>query len=108
MSPRHFTLFLLSLCLVRAPAAEIPHAQFDEKQRVFFQDYCVECHNAEKHKGKLRLDDISFSIETVEAADRWQKILNELNSGRSRPMKQRSSRNAAARPNSWINFRARL
>src|SRR5580704_9762092 len=85
MSPRHFLLFLFSFCLVRAQAAETPHARFDEKQRAFFQDYCVECHNAEKHKGKLRLDDISFSIETVEAADRWQKILNQLNSGEMPP-----------------------
>jgi len=85
MSPRLFILFPLFVCLVRAPAAEAPRAQFDEKQREFFKDYCVECHNADKHKGKLRLDDISFSIETVEAADRWQKILNELNSGEMPP-----------------------
>jgi hypothetical protein len=82
---RTLLITLLVLACSRAQAAETPRAQFDEKQREFFQDYCVECHNAEKHKGKLRLDDISFSIETVEAADRWQKILNELNSGEMPP-----------------------
>jgi hypothetical protein len=87
MSPRLLILFLCLSC-ARAQAAEAPQrpqARLDEKQREFFKDYCVECHNAEKHKGKLRLDDISFSIESVEAADRWQKILNELNSGEMPP-----------------------
>src|SRR5258708_33144439 len=84
MSPR-FLVPVLCLCFVRAQAIEAPHAQLDEKHRAFFKDYCVECHNAEKHKGKLRLDDISFSIESVEAADRRQKILNQLNSGEMTP-----------------------
>ena len=93
---------LLILCfglsLLRMEAAEVPHARLDERQREFFKDYCVECHNAEKHKGKLRLDDISFSIESVEDADRWQKILNQLNSGEMPPdeAKQQPERNRKA------------
>jgi hypothetical protein len=74
-------IFLLCLCALRTRADEMPQARLDEKQRGFFTDYCVECHNEKKHKGKLRLDDISFSIQSVEQADRWQKILNQLNSG---------------------------
>ncbi len=66
-------------------AAEPAHAQLDEKHRVFFTDNCVECHNEKKHKGKLRLDDISFAIDPAESADRWQKILNQLNSGEMPP-----------------------
>ena len=65
--------------------AEVPRARLDEKQREFFKSYCVRCHNAEKQEGKLRLDDISFEIDTVEKADRWQKILNQLNSGEMPP-----------------------
>ena len=60
-------------------------ARLDETQRAFFQDYCAECHGAETQEGKLRLDNISFTIETVEQADRWQKILNQLNSGEMPP-----------------------
>jgi hypothetical protein len=80
-------LFLLPLLLAGfAPwSAAAPHAQLDERHRAFFKDYCVECHNAEKHKGKLRLDDLSFSMDTVESVERWQKILNELNSGEMPP-----------------------
>ena len=60
-------------------------AQLNESQRAFFNDYCVKCHKAQKQEGKLRLDDVSFTIETVEQADRWQKILNQLNSGEMPP-----------------------
>ncbi len=61
------------------------NAQLDEKQRAFLKDYCVECHGPEKQKGKLRLDDIPFSLDTVERADRWQKVLNQVNSGEMPP-----------------------
>jgi hypothetical protein len=76
---------LQSLALCDLRAAEAPTARFDDKHRAFFKDYCVECHNADKQKGKLRLDDISFALDSVENADRWQKILNQLNSGEMPP-----------------------
>lgn len=66
-------------------AAEAPPARLEEKHRAFFKDYCVECHNEKKQKGKLRLDDISFALDSVENADRWQKILNQINSGEMPP-----------------------
>ncbi|MEQ1860943.1 MAG: DUF1592 domain-containing protein [Chthoniobacteraceae bacterium] len=84
MSTRFLILFI-GLGVLRAPAAEAPQARLDEKHRAFFKDYCVGCHNAEKQKGKLRLDDISFGIGTIENAERWQKILNALNSGEMPP-----------------------
>lgn len=74
--------------LLLAPLAAFalaPQAQLDEKHRAFFKDYCVECHKAEKQKGDLRLDDIGFGIGTIEDAERWQKILNALNSGEMPP-----------------------
>ena len=62
-----------------------PEARIDEKHRAFLKEYCVECHNADKQKGKLRLDDISLKLDTVQLADRWQKILNQVNSGEMPP-----------------------
>jgi hypothetical protein len=76
------SLLVLSPALTKAAA---PQARLDEAHRAFFKSYCVECHNADKQKGKLRLDDISFSIDSIEKADRWQKILNSLNSGEMPP-----------------------
>ena len=80
-------LFPLLWCVLStfASAAEPPRTALDEKQRHFLSSYCTECHDAEKQKGKLRLDDISFSLDSVERADRWQKILNQVNSGEMPP-----------------------
>jgi hypothetical protein len=76
---------LLLAPLAALHAAEPPHAALDAKHRNFFKENCLECHNAEKQEGKLRLDDISFEIGSVELADRWQKILNQLNAGEMPP-----------------------
>ncbi|MBI1311074.1 DUF1592 domain-containing protein [bacterium] len=80
-------LLYMLLLVVLAPVAgaEPVPARLNETQRGFFRDYCVECHNAETQEGMLRLDEIPFVIESVEQADRWQKILNQLNSGAMPP-----------------------
>ncbi|MBL8829996.1 MAG: DUF1592 domain-containing protein [Planctomycetaceae bacterium] len=56
-----------------------------ESQRGFVEKYCVACHNAQKPEGQLRLDGVSLAIDSIESADRWQKILNQLNSGNMPP-----------------------
>ena len=77
--------FLMLLLKSAYTFAEPPKAIFDVKQREFFKSYCIRCHNAEKQEGKLRLDNISFAIDSIEKADRWQKILNQMNSGEMPP-----------------------
>ena len=62
-----------------------PHAVMPEKHRALFKDNCVSCHNADKRKGKFRVDDLPFTITTVEAAEKWQKVLNAMNSGEMPP-----------------------
>jgi len=52
-----------------------------EQHREFFKINCIECHGEDTQEGKLRLDEISFSLDSVENAERWQKILNQLNAG---------------------------
>ena len=76
---------ILTLVSANAIASEAPHARMDERHRAFFKDYCVECHGEKKQKGKLRLDDFSFALDSVESAERWQKILNQINSGEMPP-----------------------
>jgi hypothetical protein len=82
---RTLTLLSTLLSVAAGLAAEPPQAALDPKHRTFFKDYCVECHNEKKQKGKLRLDEISFALDSVENADRWQKILNQINSGEMPP-----------------------
>jgi hypothetical protein len=64
-------------------------------QRGFFENYCVACHNAERREGQLRLDNISLTIDSVEAAERWQKILNQLNSGDMPPTEAKQPESGA-------------
>ncbi|WP_397380264.1 DUF1592 domain-containing protein [Prosthecobacter sp.] len=79
---RSFAPLVLSfLGALPSHAADAPHAELDSKHRAFFKDYCLSCHNAEKQKGKVRLDDIAFTLDSVERADLWQKVLNSINSG---------------------------
>ena len=55
--------------------------KIDEKYRSFLNDYCIDCHNAKKQKGKTRLDTegFSFEIKTIQDADKWQHILGAIN-----------------------------
>lgn len=80
---RFFSLFSLVLSL--AAFAEAPQARLDEKHRAFLKDYCIDCHRAGKEKGKVRLDDIAFTLDSVARADLWQKVLNQVNSGEMPP-----------------------
>ena len=77
----------LSSCTVLASAA--PAARMPESQRAFFESYCVNCHNAEKQKGKVRLDDLPFAIADIPTAERWQKILGVINSGEMPPEEEK-------------------
>jgi hypothetical protein len=85
MSARWLIVAVLVLGSSVAAATEPTPARIDEAHRAFFRDYCVECHGAKTQEGQLRLDDIPLAIATVEQADRWQKILNQLNSGEMPP-----------------------
>lgn len=87
---RLFSVFLLFLWALLADSfsaetSGAPVARLDERQRAFLREYCTECHNLEKQKGGLRLDDISFALDSIAGADKWQKILNQLNSGEMPP-----------------------
>jgi hypothetical protein len=66
----------------------------DQKQRAFFESYCLDCHNAEKQKGDVRLDDLAFSIRDIPTAERWQKVLNVLNSGEMPPEDKKQPKSA--------------
>ncbi len=66
-------------------AAANPSPAVHEKSRALFKDFCVSCHGPEKQKGKVRLDDLPLAITDLETAERWQKVLNQMNSGEMPP-----------------------
>lgn len=88
----------LVVCLALPPgasAAEAPRAVLQERHRAVLLQHCESCHGAEKQKGKFRIDDLSFRIGDLPTAERWQKILNALNSGEMPPEEEKQLPTAA-------------
>jgi hypothetical protein len=65
------------------------HGQMPESQRAYFENYCFSCHNADKQKGKVRLDDLPFTLSNVQTAERWQKVLAVTNAGEMPPAEEK-------------------
>ncbi len=98
--PSPFQILLTSVSLVPlwftiAAAEEAPRAVMAEKHRALFKEHCVSCHGAEKQKGKFRIDDLSFTIADIETAEKWQKVLNAMNSGDMPPEDEKQPANVA-------------
>ncbi|NQW48745.1 MAG: DUF1592 domain-containing protein, partial [Planctomycetes bacterium] len=56
-----------------------------DSTRPILAAHCLKCHGPEDTQGAFRLDTLSTAIDTIEAADRWQQVLNVLNSGEMPP-----------------------
>ena len=72
-----------------ATAVEAPRAVMPERHRSVLTEHCQGCHDAKKQKGSFRVDDLSFQIGDPATAERWQKILNALNSGEMPPEEEK-------------------
>lgn len=70
---------------IGCPAFGQGDAVLDERHRPLLESHCVSCHNASDRNGGVRLDDISFAIDTPEQAGLWQKILASLYAGEMPP-----------------------
>ena len=79
---------LLSLSPICAAENE-PRAVMPERHRAVFVQYCQKCHGPDKQEGKFRVDDLPYAITTIETAERWQKVLNVLNSGEMPPEEEK-------------------
>gem|GEM_PF-4037116 len=85
------TVQRLAVILALAPAAvalaesrpEPP--RMSGKHRDVFARACLECHSAERQEGGMRLDDLPLALDSVESADRWRRVLDQLNSGSMPP-----------------------
>jgi len=65
------------------PIAAMPEAQF-----AFFSNYCLDCHDSLTEEGKVNLEDLSFTLDSLQTAEVWQKVLNTINSGEMPPEKK--------------------
>ena len=80
-----FTICFSALWLCSLVQAATTEVRFPEKHQTFFTTHCFECHDTETQEGGVDLETLSFTIATIEQAERWQKVLNVLNSGEMPP-----------------------
>ncbi len=84
------------LCTTLALAAEeTPVVRLDAKHQQLFKDNCISCHGPDKQKGNFRIDQLSVKVDTVETAERWQKVLNQINSSEMPPEQEKQPSAAA-------------
>lgn len=83
----HHALLSLAFCLpsVAGAAALSPQPTLEPRHLGLLKEHCAECHNERKQKGHFRVDTLPARILTPEDADRWQKVLAQLNSGEMPP-----------------------
>ena len=72
-----------------------PTPAMDAKHKALLQEHCVKCHGPEKQSGRFRIDDLSFSLADIETAEKWQKMLDQINSGEMPPEDEKQPPNAA-------------
>lgn len=74
--------FRFLLAFVVASAAAEQQAVMPEEHFAIFDKYCLECHDSLMEEGEVNLEDISFNLtDDIETAEKWQHILNAINSG---------------------------
>ena len=82
---------LWALCLASAaltvitPARAGPPAVMPDRHRDLLQNHCAACHGPEKQESRFRVDTLPSAITSIEAAERWQKVLNAMNAGEMPP-----------------------
>jgi mono/diheme cytochrome c family protein len=91
-------LLLPALPAILRAAEEAPRAVVPPQHAALLRDSCAKCHGEVKQEGTFRVDDLPLTIDTVETAERWQKVLNQLNSG-SMPPDEEPQPDAVAKTN---------
>ena len=71
--------FILALVVLFASSAGVAISS-EKNKSAFLKTYCVKCHNAEKHKGKVRLDQLSLRV-TDDNHELWEEVVHNLQRG---------------------------
>src|SRR5262245_2974434 len=75
--------------------------------RAFLKQHCLECHGAEKPKGKFRVDSLALDFSEQATRDRWSSVLKLVQAGEMPPKgRPRPPANDSAALASWIGARA--
>ena len=75
----------LAVGAAEGTANEALRAVMPERHRPLLERHCGGCHGVQKQEARLRLDTLSFRIDSLQAAETWQKVLNAMNAGEMPP-----------------------
>ena len=70
--------------------------EFDRVVAPFFKTHCVKCHGPEKQKGKVTLHNVDGGLAAGKSLERWELILEVLESGEMPPEEEAERPDAAA------------
>ena len=70
--------------------------EFDRVVAPFFKAHCVKCHGPEKQKGKVTLHNVDGGLAAGKSLERWELILEVLESGEMPPEEETERPDAAA------------
>ncbi|MDE0937589.1 MAG: DUF1587 domain-containing protein, partial [Mariniblastus sp.] len=71
---------IMAVACIIALSASIVSAENGAITDAFLKTYCVKCHNTEKHKGDVRLDQLTLRV-TSENQEQWKDVIHNLQRG---------------------------
>jgi cytochrome c553 len=86
---------VVACCQGGMTAQAAPRAEIDAQHLPLLATHCQRCHGPETQESGVRVDDLPAVIDTIAAAERWQKVLNVLNSGEMPPEDEPQPKRAA-------------
>ena len=92
MLRRSFCLLIALACLTggHVPAESGPTAVVSESRLALLKQHCQKCHGEKTSEAAFRVDTLPLTIADAEGAQRWQKVMNSLNSGEMPPADERA------------------
>jgi len=73
-------LFTALLSLATATESKKSPVAKEKNRAAFLKTHCVKCHNAEKYKGDVRLDQLSLRV-TDENHELWEEVIHNIQRG---------------------------
>tara|TARA_B100001146_G_scaffold186981_1_gene170675 strand:+ start:136 stop:525 length:390 start_codon:yes stop_codon:yes gene_type:complete len=77
---RFFRFHFIWLLAVHFASSTAVAVSAEKNRAAFLKTYCVKCHNAKKHKGDVRLDQLSLRV-TGENHELWEEVVHNLQRG---------------------------
>lgn len=72
----------------------IPHLYSNPAIENLLAEYCYNCHDEDVQKGNFQMDHLDLNIGTVQDAENWQLILDQLNLNEMPPQKKKQPSDA--------------